>query len=380
MDRRERVPVRSIAVAIAMVLGTVVLLLLAWKVLRVLSWIAVSAFLAVVLGPAVDVVERRLHLARTLATLLVFLVGALLLAGLLTALIRPLAREGGDFVSRVPEFVEQARSGRGPVGRLVKRTNIDEYVQRNQAQLREAVNRFSTPAISVLRAIFTTVVALLTILVLTFLMVLQGPRLLAAWLSALPPPQRERVRRVAADSSKAITGYVTGNLLISLIAGVLTYLALLLLGVPFAGVVAVFVGFTDLIPLIGATLGAVAGVAVAALHSPVDGLIVLAFFIAYQQFENHVLQPMVLSRTVQLSALTVLVGLLIGVELAGFLGALMAIPVVGVCKVIWRDLYDNYHGRLKAEPTVGTDEVPASKAPREMEPAAPSDGQTSGSK
>jgi predicted PurR-regulated permease PerM len=178
----------------------------------------VSAFLAVVLGPAVDVVERRLHLARTLATLLVFLLGALLLAGLLTLLIRPLAREGGDFVSRVPEFVEQARTGRGPVGRLVKRTNIDEYVQRNQAQLREAVSRFSRPAIGVVRAIFTTVVALLT-----FLMVLQGPRLLAAWLSALPPPKRERVRRVAADSSKAITGYVTGNLLISVIAGALTY-------------------------------------------------------------------------------------------------------------------------------------------------------------
>jgi hypothetical protein len=89
---------------------------------------------------------------------------------------------------------------------------------------------------------------------------------------------------------------------------------------------------------------------------------------------------LVLSRTVQLSALTVLVGLLIGVELAGFLGALMAIPVVGVCKVIWRDLYDNYHGRLKAEPTVGTDEVPASEAPHEMEPAAPGDGRASRSR
>jgi predicted PurR-regulated permease PerM len=374
MERSESVPLRSIAVAIAMVLGTVLALLLAWKVLRVLGWIAVSAFLAVVLGPAVDVVERRLHLARTLATLLVFLLGALLLAGLLTLMVRPLTREGSDFASKVPALVEQARSGRGPVGRLVKRYHVDEYVQRNQSQLRQALSRFSTPAIDVLRRIFTTVVALLAILVLTFLMVLQGPKLLAAWLSAVPPPQRERVRRVAADSSKAITGYVTGNLLISVIAGVTTYLTLLLLGVPFPGVVAIFVGFTDLIPLIGAALGAVAGVAVAALHSPVDGLIVLAFFIAYQQFENHVLQPMVLSRTVELSALVVLAGLLVGVEVAGFLGALLAIPVIGVGKVIWRDLYDHYHGRLKPEPTVGSDQVPASEAPPEMEPAEPGGG------
>ena len=378
MERDDRVPLRGIAVAIAMVLGTVIVLLLAWKVLRVLSWIAVSAFLAVVLGPAVDVAQRRLHLARTLATLLVFVLGILAIGGLLTLMIRPLAREAGDFAGRVPALVEQARSGRGPVGELVTRYHVDEYMQRNQGQLRDAVSRFSRPAIDVLRSIFTTVVALLAILVLTFLMVLQGPRLLAAWLSALPPPRRERVRRVAADSSKALTGYVTGNLLISVIAAAATYLTLLALGVPFPGVIAVFVGFTDLIPLIGATLGAVAGVTVAALHSPLDGLIVLAFFIGYQQLENHVLQPMVLARTVELSALTVLVGLLVGVELAGILGGLLAIPVTGVAKVIWRDLYDNYHGALKAEPTVGVDEVPASEAPREMEPAEPSDGETAG--
>jgi predicted PurR-regulated permease PerM len=371
MEPQERVPLRSIAVAIAMVLGTVVLLLLAWKMLRVLTWIAVSAFLAVVVGPAVDVAERRLRLARALATLLVFLLGVLVLAGLVTLMVRPLAQEGSDFAKRVPDFVDQARTGRGPVGRLVTRYHVDEYVQRNQSQIRATLSRFSQPAIGVLRRIFTTVVALLAILVLTFLMVLQGPKLLAAWLSALPPPRRERVRRVAADSSKAITGYVTGNLLISVIAGVLTYLALLILGVPFPGVVGLFVGFTDLIPLIGATLGAVAGVVVAALHSPVDGLIVLVFFIAYQQFENHVLQPMVLSRTVELTALTVLMGLLLGVELAGFLGALLAIPLIGVGKVVWRDLYDHYHGRLKFEPTLGTDEVPASQAPPEMEPAEP---------
>jgi predicted PurR-regulated permease PerM len=121
MDQNERVPLRSIAVTIAMVLGTVVLLLLAWKVLRVLSWIVVSAFLAAVLGPAVDVAQRRLHLARSLATLVVFLLGALVLAGLLTLMVRPIAREGTDFAKTVPTVVEQARTGRGPIGRLVKR-------------------------------------------------------------------------------------------------------------------------------------------------------------------------------------------------------------------------------------------------------------------
>jgi hypothetical protein len=120
-----------------------------------------------------------------------------------------------------------------------------------------------------------------------------------------------------------------------------------IMGVPYRGVVAVFVGFADLIPLVGATLGAVVAIAVAALHSLPAAIVVLVVFVVYQQLENHVLQPVIMSRTVELSALTVLVSILIGVELFGFLGALLAIPVAGVLHVIGRDLYDSYRGRLK---------------------------------
>jgi predicted PurR-regulated permease PerM len=135
------------------------------------------------------------------------------------------------------------------------------------------------------------------------------------------------------------------------------------MGVPYKGVVALFVAFADLIPLVGATLGAIVAIAVAALHSLPAALVVLVFFVVYQQLENHVLQPVIMSRTVELSALTVLVSILIGVELFGFLGALLAIPVAGVLHVIGRDLYDGYHGRLKPDPTIGTDEIPVPQPP-----------------
>jgi predicted PurR-regulated permease PerM len=144
-----------------------------------------------------------------------------------------------------------------------------------------------------------------------------------------------------------------------------------IMGVPYRGVVAVFVGFADLIPLVGATLGAVVAIAVAALHSLPAAIVVLVVFVVYQQLENHVLQPVIMSRTVELSALTVLVSILIGVELFGFLGALLAIPVAGVLHVIGRDLYDSYRGRLKPEPTTGTDQIPVSQAqlePGEQQP------------
>ena len=235
-------------------------------------------------------------------------------------------------------------------------------------RLREIGSRITTPAIGVLRSIFTTLLALVSIFVLTFLMVLQGPRLLAAWTAALPERRRERVRRVAADCAKAVTGYVTGNLVISVIAGGLTFIVLWILGVPYKGVVALFVGFADLIPLVGATLGAVVAVIVAALHSLVAAIVMIVFFIVYQQAENHLLQPVVMSRTVALSALTVLVSVLIGVELLGFLGALLAIPIAGVLSVISRDLYDSYRGRLEPEPTIGEDGVPATNSAVPLEP------------
>ncbi len=165
---------------------------------------------------------------------------------------------------------------------------------------------------------------------------------------------------MAADCSKAVTGYMTGNLVISAIAGTLTSIVLWIMGVPYKGVVALFVAFADLIPLVGATLGAIVAIAAAALHSLPAALVVLVFFVVYQQAENHLLQPVIMSRTVQLSALTVTIAILLGVELLGFLGALLAIPVAGILHVIGRDLYDGYRGRIKPEPTLGEDEVPVS--------------------
>ena len=151
---------------------------------------------------------------------------------------------------------------------------------------------------------------------------------------------------------------MTGNLVISVIAGTLTYIVLWIMGVPYKGVVALFVGFADLIPLIGATLGAIVAIAVAALHSLPAALVVLVFFVVYQQAENHLLQPVIVSRTVQLSALMVTIAILLGVELLGFLGALLAIPVAGILHVIGRDLYDGYRGRLG--------ELPPRAAPNTM--------------
>lgn len=197
---------------------------------------------------------------------------------------------------------------------------------------------------------------------ITFLVLLKGPKLLAGSLSALGEPRRTRVGRVGADCAKAVTGYMAGNLVISVVCGVLTFVALAATGVPYAGVVAVFVTVADLIPLVGATIGAVIAVGVAFLHSTTAGIVVAVFFLVYQQLEYHLLQPVILSRTVKINALAVLVSILVGVELAGILGALLAIPVAGIVQVLLRDVYDHRRGAVKDTPTVGADEVPADTA------------------
>jgi hypothetical protein len=154
---------------------------------------------------------------------------------------------------------------------------------------------------------------------------------------------------------------VMGNLLISVIAAVVAYIALAILGVPFRSVLALWVGFADLIPLVGATLGAIPAVGVAFLHSTTAGVVMLIVFVVYQQFENHVLQVVIMSKTVQINQLFVLVSVLVGVELSGFIGALLAIPAAGVFQVVVRDLWDHRRGRWKPELTIGEDEVPLSE-------------------
>ena len=200
--------------------------------------------------------------------------------------------------------------------------------------------------------------ALLTIAVLSFLMLLEAPGIIGAFLGLLSPQRALQVRRIGADAAGAVTGYMAGNLVISLIAGLTTWVFLIIVHVPFAGVLGLWVGFADLLPLVGATIGAIPTIAIAFLHSTGSGIAVLIMYIVYQQIENHVLQPVVMSRTVHLNPLGVLLSVLVGVELAGFVGALLAIPAAGAIQVVIRDLCDDRQERLKPVPTVGVDETP----------------------
>jgi len=352
------VPVKTIMATIGLVLATVIGLYLVVILARVEAWLVVAAFLAVVLNQPVEFLRRSVHLPRGISVAVVYLVGILLVSGMLYVFIRPLVDQVQHFSERFPTYVADARAGKGAVGRLVKKYDIDKKLDENKSKIQDWASSSSGGALGVAKGVANGLLALVTILVLSVLMIIYGPDLLSSGVGLLSPPRRKRLTAVARDCARAITGYVMGNLLISLVAAVITYVSLWILGVPFKGVLALWVAFADLIPLVGATLGAVPTIGVALLHSTTAGIAMLIIYVVYQQFENHVLQVVIMSKTVQINQLFVLVSVLIGIELFGFLGALLAIPAAGVIQVIVRDSWDHRRGRLKPEPTIGADQIP----------------------
>jgi predicted PurR-regulated permease PerM len=300
----------------------------------------------VVLTQPVAWAQRRLHLRRPIAVLLVLGIVFGAMGGALYVIVEPLVNEAEGFINNFPQYVDDAEAGRGTIGELAARLNLDDWVRNNRDSLGASLTKGTGPALDLARTAANAVIAVLTIMVLTVLMLIEAPAMMERGLSLLAPTRRERVVRLAGECSRTVSGYVAGNLLISVIAGVVTFVTLTVLRVPFAAPLAVWVALADLIPLVGATLGAIPSVIVAFLHSVPAGIIVVTVFILYQQFENHVLQVTIMARTVSLNPLLVLVSVLVGVELFGFVGALLAIPAAGILQVIVKDVYTSRHPAL----------------------------------
>jgi predicted PurR-regulated permease PerM len=352
---RDDVPIRTIVTTIGLVLGTIAALWLIDKTTRMITWVLLAGFFAVVLNPVVEWLIRR-HLRRSLAVTVVVLafIGSLTLLTL--TFVRPLAKQGTQFSNDFPTYLQDAQDGTGRVGEIVKKYDLTDWVTKNLPTAREKVKEFFQPsrvfgsAVGALGTVFNVAAGVVTVIVLTILMLMEGHGLLLTLTRGLSPERQERMRRVGQNSAKAITGYVNGNVLISIIAGLATWVVLALLGVPYAGVLALWVAFADLIPLVGATMGAIPAVAVAFLSSTADGVAALIFYLLYQQFENHVLSIKIMSKTVALKPLVVLISVLFGVELFGLLGALLAIPAAGVLKVVGTDLMAHRRPDLVTRP------------------------------
>ena len=329
---------RSVLMVLGIVLGVLLLLSLGYLAWRAIASLFIAAFLAMALNPAVEAVQRR-GTSRGVAATVVFVAAFVLFAVAGFFLVPPLVSQLVDFVEALPELVRQLDRGAGPFGFIERRFHV---VDRLEAALADggagALFGFTTPVIDAAKAAIATVFSAFAIAFLTFFMLLDGRRWVGLVLDFVPDPARPRWERVFYGIYRTVGGYVAGNLVISLCAGVTASVTLVAVGVPYAVPLGFLVAVLDLIPLVGAMLATAIVGLVSLTEGLVPAIIVVVVLLVYQQFENHVLQPLVYGRWVQLSPLAVLASVLVGAELAGVLGALAAIPVGGSIAVIATEL------------------------------------------
>jgi predicted PurR-regulated permease PerM len=350
-ERLVRFRARTVFVVLGIILAAIVLIEVLQAARGVLIWIFVALFLALALNPAVEWLQAHGVERRGLAVAIAFVGAIVAIAAVGATIIPTLVTQVNEFVDEVPRYVEELTAGRGRLGFLEREYQLTERVREGLSE--GGASRLfglSGTALAVTKGVVTAIIATITIAFLTLFMLLEGPKWMERFYGLLPEEKQPRWRRIGSEIYRTIGGYVTGNLTISLIAGVVSTAVLLAVGVPYAVALGLIVAILDLIPLAGATIAAILVSTVAFLDATTSGVIVLIFFIVYQQLENHVLQPVVYGRTVQLSPLAVLIAVLIGAELAGVIGALAAIPVAGTIQVVFVDWLEHRRGRPPEPP------------------------------
>ena len=318
-----------------------------WVLRKILLYVVVAFFFALLLTPATRFLKHR-GMSHGAATTMVFLLGLIAFGGLVYLFASPLVTAAVHFGHEIPNLVKNTRQGRGPLGRLVFRLHLQKYLSEGSSQITKQVTNVLKPAtaFSVGAAALSSLVTVATIAVLTLFAMLEAPRLWRGLLNLFSPATSLRLERVINESIRSVTGYMLGNFLTSLIAGIVVGVTLAILGVPFALLLGVFVALVDLLPLVGGLLAGVPVVIIAAIHSVPAGIVMLVVFLAYQQVENHILNPVIMSKTVRLNPFWVLLAVLIGATLGGrvgaglgtFVGALIGIPVGGAIQVVVREV------------------------------------------
>ena len=327
------------------------LLIVLYRIRSVLELVLVAGFLAIALGPPVEFLVRH-RVKRAFAILLVYLGIVALIVGVGLLIIPPVVGGVNDLSHDIPGYVQDLRKSdtfRKYDDKYDISKKLNDQAKKLPSKLGEAAGTLQDLTVGV----FGALVKLVTVLTMTFFLLLDGGKILHFFLRARGPTEEERLSTIFEGIYRSVAGYVAGNLVISFIAGGVTYVTLIILGVPFAAPLAVLMGFLDLIPLVGATIGGVViGAVTAFTDFPTATIVWVIVLLVYQQVENNVLQPIVYRRTVQVAPLLTIVAVLIGATLLGVLGVLIAIPIAGAIQIVVRDVWN------RREPSIPIVEQP----------------------
>ena len=323
---------------------------LAHQIRDVIVWAAAALFLAVALNPLVARLEPKL--GRTAAAVVVFLGFIVLLLTTLAAFVAPFVTQVDQLTTGLPNALQDARHNH-TFARLDSRFHLVEHARAHADAVPGYV--FGTAG-----TVLGGVVAVTTVLFLMVFLLIELPNIARLVLGQLQPAQRERAVAIAQHANRQVGGYVFGNLVISVICGAVTWVALSLLGVPYSLALAVFMAVFDIIPLVGATIGSIVVIGAAfLLTGTTAGIAIFVIVMVYQQIENHVLQPLIYGRTVQLSSLTVLLAVLVGGAALGLVGALLAIPIAGTLQAVLGEMLESRAERIRRDGPSGEEAVEA---------------------
>ncbi len=322
-----------------------------YLVRSVIFLVAIALFVAMALGPPVDLLVRT-RLPRALAIILVYLAIAASIVGIGTLLVPPLVSGVQSIANNAPAYLQKLR--KNPTLRQYdNRYKITQKIQTEAANLPQRLGQSAGALSNVTVGVFSAVFQLITVLTIAFFLLLDGERMFRAALRVARPSQSARLAEISADIYRSVAGYVAGNLAISVIAGVLSLITLLILGVPFAVPLAVLMAFFDLIPLVGATIGAVlVGLVTLFTDFPTATIVWAIVQLIYQQIESSVLVPVVYRRTVNVSGLLTIVAVLVGAQLLGILGALIAIRVAGGIQIITQEVFNAREAARRPQATL----------------------------
>jgi predicted PurR-regulated permease PerM len=329
---------RTIVRIVLTVVLILALLYLLYLVRNVLVLLFIAIFLAIALGPPVAAIHR-LGVPRVLSIFAVYLAIALAIFGVGLLIVPPVVDQVSSLSDDIPGYVQDLQKNK-QYRKYDEKYHISDKLNDQAKMLPSKLGGAASELSAITVNVFAKIVQLVTVLTMTFFLLLDGQRIAGFFLRLRGPQNEARYRAIASDIYGSTAGYVAGNLLISIIAGGVAYLTLTVLGVPFAAPLAVLMAFLDLIPLVGATIGGVAiGVVTLFNDFPTSTIVWAIVFIVYQQVENNVIQPVVYRRTVNVAPLIVIVSILIGASLLGILGALVAIPVAAAIQIVLRDVW-----------------------------------------
>lgn len=313
----------------------------AQKASHALLLIFTALFLALALNAPVHWIAQHLpgkrKGSRAIATALSIVVLITLLGGFFASIVPPLVRQTTNFVSSVPHLVDQAKDQNSEIGQFVKRYHLESQINDFSSQLGERLKGASGATLSTLGKISSSVFSVLTVIVLTVMMLVEGPQWVRLFRDMLPIEQQERAEKLAADMYKVVKGYVNGQVVLAALAAVMIFPIMVVLGVKYPIAMMLVVFICGLIPMVGHTIGAVIVSLVALFTSPIAALLLLGYYFLYQQIENYLIQPRIQANTTNMSPLLVFASVVVGVSFGGILGGLVAIPVAGCIRIFVLD-------------------------------------------